>query len=252
MSNAIHVIRLRCIWARINHAMYSDNALKWENRGTHGPRIEEFRAELEQWLASAPPPMNRTHTLSIFATRAWYELNYSYTILHLYRTQLGEAGGSNVIFSDCIKASKQICTHYRRLYVGTQVRHTWATLRCIFFTGLVYLHCLWTAPGIRYTVPYDDVSKTCTDAMMVLVVIAQAWVEAAPYRDLFEVLSNRTMSMIVNSGNGNAESTLLPEGAEQETLTQWVADIANPGVSGEIEGLLGDFMNDFMSFDLPA
>ncbi|KND95293.1 Positive regulator of purine utilization [Tolypocladium ophioglossoides CBS 100239] len=257
MSNAIHVFRLRCLWARIHHSLYSDNALTSANDATYRSRIEELRAELDEWLASAPQVIPRTgHTLSMFATRAWYELNYNYTVLHLYRTQLEEGRGStDTIFSDCIKAAKYICTQYRRLYVGTPVRHTWGTLRCIFFAGLVYLHCLWTAPGIRDTVQYDDVSRTCTDATMVLVVIAQAWEEAAPYRDLFEVLANRTMTMIVSRNNGaHVSSTPLAsaDATEQETLTQWMADIANTGMSDEMEGLLAGFMDEFMSYDAPT
>lgn len=252
MSNAIHVFRLRCIWARIHHFLYSEYARITTNDAAYRTQLAELRADLDKWLASAPQVVPRTgQTLSIFATRAWYELNYSYTILHIYQTQLAEDRGStNSIFSDCINAAKNICTQYRRLYVGTPVRHTWQTLRCIFFAGLVYLHCLWTAPGIRETIQYDDVSRICTDATMVLVVIAQAWEEAAPYRDLFEVLANRTMTMIVSRNNG---TNILPthwastDSTEQETLIQWIADIANTGMSDEMEGLLNGFMDDFMS-----
>lgn len=257
MSNAIHVFRLRCLWARIYYDLYSENALASANNATYGSRVEELRADLDKWLASAPEIIPRTGvTLSIFATKAWYELNHSYTILHIYQTQLAEGRRStDSIFSDCVKAAKNICTQYRRLYVGTAVKHTWQTLRCIFFAGLVYLHCLWTAPWIRETVQYDDVSRTCTDATMVLVVIAQAWEEAAPYRDLFEVLANRTMTMIVSKNNG---ANIVPtpwasaDATEQETLTQWMVDIANTGMSDEMEGLLSGFMDEFMSYDIPG
>ncbi|KAH8696217.1 fungal-specific transcription factor domain-containing protein [Talaromyces proteolyticus] len=257
MSTAIHVFRLRCLWARIHHSLYSENALANANDVTYRSRIEELRAELDEWLASAPQVIPRTgRTLSIFATRAWYELNYNYTVLLLYRTELAEGRDSaNTIFSDCIKAAKDICTQYRRLYVGTPIRHTWGTLRCIFFAGLVYLHCLWTAPGIRDTIQYDDVSRTCTDATMVLVVIAQAWEEAAPYRDLFETLANRTMTMIVNRNNGVHTSSYPRASADptdQETLTQWMADIANTGMSDEMEELLAGFIDEFMTYDVSS
>ncbi|KAI5461692.1 fungal-specific transcription factor domain-containing protein [Mariannaea sp. PMI_226] len=255
MTNAIHVFRLRCIWARIHQYLYSENELDSADDATHRSRIEGLRAELDEWLASAPEVLPRTgHTLSIFSTRAWYELNYNYTVLHLYRTQLAEGRGSaDAIFSDCLKAAKGICSQYRRLYVGTPVRHTWGTLRCIFFAGLVYLHCLWTAPRVCDTIQYDDVSRTCTDATMVLVVIAQAWEEAAPYRDLFEGLVNRTMTMIVSRNNGaHVSSTPLASAftsTEQETLTQQMADVADLGMSGEMEALLAGFMDEFISFD---
>ncbi|QKX54297.1 uncharacterized protein TRUGW13939_01382 [Talaromyces rugulosus] len=137
---------------------------------------------------------------------------------------------------------------------GTPIKHTWQTLRCIFFAALVYLHCLWTAPGVCETIQYDDVSRTCTDATMVLVVIAQAWEEAAPYRDLFEMLANRTMTIIVSRNNG-AHAVPTPwastDSTEQETWTQWMADIANTGMSDEMEGLLSGFMDEFMAYDMP-
>lgn len=256
MSNAIHVFRLRCIWARIYHSLYSSNSLASLNEDANGSSVKELRAQLEEWIASAPQLPPRTgQTLSIFATRTWHELNYNYTIIHLYRAQLAEGRGTTQeIFLDCMKAAKYICTQYRRLYVGTPVRHTWGTLRCIFVAGLVYLHCLWTAPGIRDMVQYDDVSRTCTDVIMVHVVIAQAWEEAAPYRDLFELLADRTLTMIVGKNNGNH---VLPspaafsgvEDQEMETSTQWMADIANGGVSGEMGELLAEFMDEFIACD---
>lgn len=200
MSNAIHVFRLRRIWARMHYSLFSEEARADSGSPAYLSRMSDFRAELEQWLAAVPEVKPRTgRALSIFATSTWYKLNYQYTIIYLYRTQLAEERNSaENVFPDCFRAAKYICTEYRRLYVGTAVRHTWGTLRCIFFAGLVYMHCVWTAPGACGDADLQEVNRTCTDALMVMVVIAQAWEEAAPYRDLFEILVNRTMAMVTD------------------------------------------------------
>ncbi|KAJ3549266.1 hypothetical protein NM208_g585 [Fusarium decemcellulare] len=250
ISTAIHVFKLRCIWARIHTSLFSDTTRLSVEDGTYHARIGQLRADLDSWLATAPSA--RSHAsddLSIFSKKAWFETNYSYTILLLYRGQLIEyKESSNQIFEDCIEASRNICQTYRRLYIGTAIRYTWGTLHCLFLAGLTYLHCLWTSPTAWESVRPEDVSKTCTDCTMVLVAIAEGWQGAAPYRDTFEALANRVIAMVFSKSR-TVPAPLPPpsvvEGDGQDSWSHWINDMADDGVLDGVDGLLAGFISDF-------
>ncbi|KAF5603125.1 purine utilization positive regulator [Fusarium subglutinans] len=252
MSTAIHVFKLRYIWARIHTSLLSDTVrLSIEDRTYHA-RIEQLRVDLETWLGNAPEARPHVNDdLSIFAKRAWYETNYSHTILLLYRSQLREYKESlSKVFEHCIEASRSICQTYRRLYIGTSTRYTWGTLHCLFLAGLTYLHCLWTSPAAWGSIRPEDVSKTCTDCTMVLVAIAEGWQAAAPYRDTFEALASRVIAMVFKKNRTEQASLPPPSEAEtedqnQDTWGYWMNDMANAGVLEGVDGLLEGFIGDF-------
>jgi hypothetical protein len=238
MSTALHVFYLRCLWARIHTSLYSDTRLCNPDL----TRTEELRTELENWLASAPPVTPRVgDALSIFGSRDWFDLNYNFTILLLYRGQLTDSrGAADTVFTACFQASANICHGYRRQYIGRPVNYTWGALHFLFMAGLTYLHCLWTSPAVREVVRNDDLNSTCTDCTIVLVVMAEKWKGAAPYRDIFEALAGRTMTMMVDKNHEQWMSPTtwgLSDGLDPADLTQWIADITDMGMSDWIDKL---------------
>ena len=251
ISHAIHVFKLRVIWARIHTSLFSDTSSLNINDDVYHTRIDQLRRDLDNWLATAPssrPPAS--DDLSIFDRTLWYDLNYSYTILLLYRNQLGEyKQSSDRLFEECIAASRNICQGYRRLYIGTAVRYTWGTLHCLFLAGLTYLHCLWTLPTASESVKPVDVNKTCTDCTMVLVAIAEGWKSAAPYRDTFEALASRTVAMMMSKGRDMIPPVLPPgsveTGESQGNWSHWMNEMAEAGVLDGVDGLLAGFIGNF-------
>lgn len=107
--------------------------------------------------------------------------------------------------------------------------------------GLTYLHCLWTSPAVREAIRQDDVISTCTDCTIVLVVMSERWAGASPYRDIFEALAARTMTMMVDK---NDQWWMLPtrstlsNGLDQKALNQWMADIVDVGMSDGMDRML--------------
>ncbi|KAI2670568.1 transcriptional regulator family: Fungal Specific TF [Penicillium roqueforti] len=249
MSNSIHVIRLRQIWARIHTSVYSAAALEDANEQNRRASVIHLRADLEHWRATAPEPLpRRGKTLSIFSTKAWYELNYSGSILNLYRSQLAQDKNTpSEIFVDCMNAASFVCREYRRQYIGTSVKHTWSTLHCLFLAGLTYLHCLWTSPVACQSVQHQEFSKTCTDCTMVLVVIAEAWEGAAPYRDIFEVLASHTMSMMISRSllpQPLPQTHILADTSEREAVSRWISDMDDMDMLNVFDDLLTGFIDD--------
>lgn len=248
ISIAIYVAKLRCIWSRIHTSLFSDTSHGNAPSAALEARVIQLRAELDDWLATAPDskPSSKSD-LSMFATKDWFELNYSYTILFLYRAQIVRyTETSDPIFQECIEAARNICQRYRKLYIGTSIKYTWGTLHCIFLAGLTYLHCLWTSPTICDSIRPEEVSKTCTDCTMVLVAIAEGWQGAAPYRDTFEALAAKTITMMM--GRSRATSPLRlpiePEAPEEGSWADWMNDVVDTRVLEGVDGLLAGFLGD--------
>ncbi|KAJ6141556.1 hypothetical protein N7470_009946 [Penicillium chermesinum] len=195
---AIHVFRLRCLWARIHASLYSDtNTTSPHSRAT---QIDVLRKDLDTWLQTAPPTPPRPNALSIFAKKEWFELNHAYSILFLYRGMLASKDSDERIFRECSAAAATICHEYRRQYIGRPVNYTWGSVYTLFLAGLTYLHCLWSCAGVRDSAKFHEIGSTCTDCLMVLVVIAERWKGAAPYRDILDTLANRTMAAVSEQG----------------------------------------------------
>ena len=165
---------------------------------------------------------------------------------------------ADTIFLECTEAAQNTCHGYRQQYIGRQVNYTWGSLHFLLLAGLTYLHCLWTSPKVRLVTRQDDVSKTCTACTMVLVFIPERWEEAATYRDIFAVLAERTMTMVVNwkaEQYGLPLSTPAPSedpkeysidrsvGVEQGEMDQWIADMDSEGIMRGVEDLLCGWVN---------
>lgn len=254
-STAIHVFKLRCIWARIHTSFFSDTARLSVDDMTYTSRIQQLRADLDEWLATTPPSREFSSSdLTMFLKQDWYELNYSYTLILLYRNQLAEfKDSSSQIFQDCLQAARTICQGYRRLYIGTSIRYTWSTLHVIFLAGLVYLHCLWTSPTARTAIRPEEITKTCTDCTMVLVAIAEGWQGASPYRDAFEALASRTIGMIMNSNFPAASPTqwqVPPDFGDHDNWAFNLNDLIETGGLDGLDGLLEGFIVDFTQPDV--
>ncbi|KAH7177064.1 putative transcriptional activator protein acu-15 [Dactylonectria macrodidyma] len=253
MTGAIHTFKIRRILSRIHSSLYSNVPCCSSAEHMHEKHVQHLRAEIESWRAEIPSTTPCTgQALSLFATPDWFDMEYDYTILHLYRSQIidRQSATADSVFLDCLRAAERICHSYRRQYLGKPTSYTWAALHELFLAGLTYLHCLWTSPAAREIYRQGQVSSTCTDCTIVLVLMAERWDTAAPYRDIFETLANRTLTMMDDRAEGRpaAPSVSAVQGNRNEgELMQWMTDIADEGMPEGFNGLLTSLVSDFLS-----
>ncbi|KND91992.1 Positive regulator of purine utilization [Tolypocladium ophioglossoides CBS 100239] len=242
MSSAIHVFRLRCLSARIRADLYSDAITSRPDQSAYNTRAKQFHTELDNWIASVPPIPHRTGTaLSVFPSSDWYELSYSESIILLHRGRLtGSEDAQDSVFMECVRAAENICNGCRRQYIGKPVNYTWGTLHTLFMAGLTYLHCVWASPTVRQTVRYDDMSSTFTTCTMLLAIMADRWEGAGPYRDLFEALASRALTMVVDETRKEqmAPAPTPSEGLDEGDLARWISEVTDMGMSDGLEGIL--------------
>ncbi|KPM46480.1 hypothetical protein AK830_g220 [Neonectria ditissima] len=255
MTAAIHTFRIRRLLSRIHSSLYSSVPPCCSVKHDDDNHVQHLRAEVESWRAGIPPITPCTgEALSLFATLDWFDLEYNYTILQLYRVQIvdHQAGAADSVFLDCLRAAESICHGYRRQFLGKPTSYTWSALHELFLAGLTYLHCLWTSPAARKAHQQSQVSSTCTDCTIVLVIIAERWDTAAPYRDIFETLANRTIMMMDDKNDGKRAipgTSTEPDNSGEGDLMQWMTIMADAGMSEGFDGLLTSLVGDFPSHE---
>lgn len=250
MSHAIHTFRLRRLWACIHTSLYSNTTLSNPTHPTYRSRVTSLRGELDEWYASTPSlEHNGDKTLSVFTGTEWFKLTYGHSILLLYRGQITNSKGpcSDEVYAECFQTAQQICHGYNMQYIGRPTSYTWGALHLLFVAGLTYLHCLWASPITREKTRYDEVSNTCTDCTMVLVIMAERLEAAASFRDMFKALAKRTMTMMVDKNDQDwifSGDPMRAHGPDSENMAEWMAGINNTGlsvgVSDLLDGLVGN------------
>lgn len=250
MSSAIHTIRARQIWGRIQSLMYPQVAadLSPEVRSMF---IESFQKELKEWLDTAPEqlPANLEHN-NAFGSRIWFELMYYHSILILFRQSLiNSSNGHNPAdetqvsaFYECARAGQQICHFYRQLYISHQLSDTWGALHVLFLGSITFLYCLWTSTRTRGMFRLDEVSATCSSCMVVLAVMAERCPVVRPYRDTFESLARATQTMLVEAQARSSPQTLPVLPGDNEQLSNDLVNMAELGMCSSIEALLGSMI----------
>ncbi|KAH8586385.1 fungal-specific transcription factor domain-containing protein [Bisporella sp. PMI_857] len=278
MTGAIHIIKLRLIWSKISDNLYP-SVSKGCGHSTkiHAnmiPTVTNLRHELEEWHASTPSQLDHVDTdpRSVFASQEWFHLAYCHTILLLYRHYLTTAKTpqtndinatsnfdlQNAIddaFLECTERSREMCLGYRRSYQNSNVQYTWGSLHILFLAGLTYLHCLWSSNKVRSKARKVDVINTCTSCTMVLVIIAERWSVAAPYRDIFEALSEKTIAMICENSSSTTghqsfddnQSGPLFLSPNSTHLDEQIMNFGDIFVPDESEWLVQDFLHGFMN-----
>lgn len=269
MTGFVHAIKLRRLWTKI-----SDNIYPPTTRGCgcgHRATVETLRQELEEWRANTPDQLDysRSHPLSVFTSRSWFQLAYDHSILLLYRHCMigspapdGSGKGSmsddkatERALEECAVRAREMCLLYRRVYQSSSVQFTWGSLHILFLAGLTYLYCLWRSKRVRDSVRQADVVTTCMACTTVLIIIAERWNLATSYRDIFEALSQRTISMVCNDGHKPAPVSLpaLGPGPSMDSqpslggesplpLQDWIMGLDDMTIPQETEWLVQELL----------
>ncbi|OKL56596.1 hypothetical protein UA08_08175 [Talaromyces atroroseus] len=257
LTGALHSIKLRRLWSKFNDNLYSHHGGDG-GRTSNGLAVEALRQELEEWRATSPDKLDNLHArpLSVFASNDWFQLAYGYSILLLYRHYIidspdptaqapspliqenGEPDVRDRAFEICSTHARQMCLMYRRLYQSqhSQIQFTWGSLHILFLSGLTYLYCLWKSPYIRKRTPQSIVINTCMACTTVLIIIAERWNEASSYRDIFELLSESTITMICGNGGATVSGGESSELAALTSLMTGGGTYLSGGLGGNASG----------------
>ncbi|KAJ8117059.1 hypothetical protein OPT61_g1659 [Boeremia exigua] len=124
MTGAIHVIKLRRLWSKFANTLYPTTTQRTPSQSTTWQVLAgDLRQELEEWYSAVPEPVDHSSssTLSVFASKAWFQLAYDHSILLLYRHYItlppppGEEESVARAFEECAHRSQRFkqATTYR-------------------------------------------------------------------------------------------------------------------------------------------
>ncbi|CAM1503321.1 Fc.00g080970.m01.CDS01 [Cosmosporella sp. VM-42] len=273
MTGAIHVIKLRRLWSKISDNIYPPITKSGENQGlAKKPLIDGLAQELEEWHNSIPYPPDHSGSdpLSVFASHEWFRLAYDHSVLILYRHWIthvpppGEEQCVDEAFETCSARAREMCLLYRRLYQSQTIQFTWGSLHILFLGGLTYLYCLWRSAKVREKARRMDVINTCMACNTVLVIIAERWSQATTYRDIFELLSEKTINLVCGDGSQSQSWNHGPDpsqnadplGQDPPFLQDWIMGLDETTIPQESEWLvrellqgMGDFQPDGQLLD---
>ncbi|KAF5698418.1 transcription activator acu-15 [Fusarium globosum] len=197
MTGAIHVIKLRRLWSKIGNTIYpAVTQSPVSQEVAKKPLMDQLREELEAWHSEIPYAPDTTG------------MDPLYWITH--KTLPGEEDSVEEALECCMQKAKELCLLYRRLFQYQSLQFTW---------------------GVRQATKRMDIINTCMACNTALVIIAERWSKAVPYRDIFEVLSERTISLICGDGNlsrGANEATQAPDrnqSIDSRAVEDWALDI---------------------------
>lgn len=244
MSGAIHTLRLRRIWARMQCSIYPQVGA--EVTITPDLLIDDFRRELGEWLEASPFQLssNRKHNNS-FGARIWFDVMYHHSILLLHRYRLMNSRSSvpSATYLECAQSAAQLCNGYRQLYVSNRLNDTWGGLHNLFLGGLTFLYCLWSSPEVRTQFRVDKVTTTCTGTSVVLAIMAERWAAAGPYRDAFDMLTEATLTMVAESGTTSTEPTFpVLSCSANGQFSGYLSHMAEVGIGASVEELLSSML----------
>ncbi|CAI7653594.1 unnamed protein product [Penicillium glandicola] len=249
ISSAIHTIRIRQIWGRIQTFMYSQTGMETTSPIMASMLEGSFKNELDKWLSDAPEQLssNRKHN-NTFGSVEWFQLMYHHSILILHRhklvtshSSLGETDEAAAVYVECARSADAICQLYRQLYSTNRLNDTWGALHVLFLGGITFLYCLWMSPGTRAAFRLDKVSSTCTSCMMIFAVMAERWKAAEPYRECFDILSSSTQAMLVDSITTIAPPAMpVSLSSVHDQLPDFLSSIAELGMCSSVEALLSE------------
>ncbi|KAL4932451.1 fungal specific transcription factor domain-containing protein [Aspergillus undulatus] len=162
MTGALHVVKLRRLWARFNDCLYSKVTHFSDITHTQETTTSTLREELEEWWSSLPSQLDfgQSNPLSVFASSEWFRLAYDHSILLLYRPFItasvdqegknrasyagpNDSPNKDIIdnaFDECAKCAREMCLLYRRLYQSSSIQFTWGSLHIPFLGGLSYIY----------------------------------------------------------------------------------------------------------------
>ncbi|KAL6400206.1 transcription activator protein acu-15 [Ilyonectria robusta] len=257
MTGAIHIIKLRRLWSKIGNTIYPTITNSCQDVAQK-PLIDKLAQELEEWHANipVPPEVSDTDPLSVFASREWFRLAYDHSILILYRYWIthvppaGEEHGVEEALQICFQRARDLCLLYRRLFQSQSIQFTWGSLHILFLGGLTYLYCIWKSASLRQSARKMEVINTCMACNTALVIIAERWSNAGAYRDIFELLSERTIGLICGDEGKAPERThtsiptlnQVMTNSEPAPLEDWIVGLGDSGFPMDSEWLVQELL----------
>ncbi|KAG0649390.1 Positive regulator of purine utilization [Hyphodiscus hymeniophilus] len=175
LSTFIHIIKLRQFGSRIQSVFYPTKTAGLDTKLVSSER-DIFRAELENWIVSAP--RYTLPTPAVFQSIEWFQIAYNHALLLLYRPSPACPETTTHSLRICSDASISLIILYLTLYSKNKFAYTWVSLHSLFVATVTMLYTL-TRQEIRATTTKNVTESNINSSLSLLQNMADVWPEAA-------------------------------------------------------------------------
>ncbi|KFA46129.1 hypothetical protein S40293_03749 [Stachybotrys chartarum IBT 40293] len=192
MTGFIYMCRLRVIESDIQQTIYRVDKVPPDMRAD----VESFITRLEQWKAEMPSDARQLpdfRTMRVDGYQNYMAYYYKCMRFLLYPVVLSSEIADVYFLKRCAEACAGVCRTYKKLHQSVPVGFSVMALHSIFIAGLTLLYCIWAAPAEVFNIATSNGLNACS---IVMYVIADRWVGARKYRDVFDVIKQAVMESV--------------------------------------------------------
>ncbi|KAJ5484204.1 hypothetical protein N7539_006000 [Penicillium diatomitis] len=204
MTIPLQVIRLRRIFSRIYHYLYSN--LPQLPPEEAAATLAEFRREVDDWRFSAP-----VYPSALLYSTSYYDYLYYTTLLLMYRPSPRNPHPDTISVISCGDSSIQVIRSYWDSYSVGKLKWIWLTLSQVYFAGITILWCLeQNARCLRDSRPpmWQPDEQMMRRAIQAVVVLLEQFGKRRPGVDrLAETFRHQSTTIFTNSATHPAHAT---------------------------------------------
>ncbi|KAH7303853.1 fungal-specific transcription factor domain-containing protein [Stachybotrys elegans] len=192
MTGFIHICRLRKIESEIQQTIYRVDKVPSNVKAD----VESFLVRIDQWKSELPLDAQQLPDFSTMRVDGFdnYMVYYYKCIRFLLYPIIFSPEAADVHYlKRCAQACAGVCQTYKKLHQSVPVGFSVMALHSIFIAGLTLLYCIWAAPNEVFGISTSNGLDSCS---IVLYVIAERWVGARKFRDVFDVIKQSVMESI--------------------------------------------------------
>lgn len=247
VATFIHIARLRMIQSRIQTIFYPAVAPD-ESKIMANELRADFRAQLDQWLASSPS--GSTLVTSTFESSEWFQIAYSHSILLLYRPSPLGPEMDQTMLDICAESAISLISSYSSLYAKKKITYTWIALHALFMASVTMLWTIWISPEIRSKTRKNVVRSNVMSCLALFDVMGDTWPLASRCYEIFDRLGNATLALYTSTDNTDLRDIQSPGG--KHNLQQIDAEFITLFADRELAGLSRETTKEqtSISFDL--
>ncbi|KAF7186768.1 Positive regulator of purine utilization [Pseudocercospora fuligena] len=196
-----HMFMLSKLESEIRHVQQNQaSAPRLATPKTHySAWLLDIQSRLQEWYDTVPQ-VDKAHTNSIFAQRAYWDYLYNNATLLLFRPNSTVSHFPAEALSILFEASCKLIASIKLLQREGKCESLWKTVHHLFMAGVGVIYGLWHSKEIRDQSPLSNSISTLQSCASTLSAMAETFPGASGCRDVFDALSAAAVEFLVTQG----------------------------------------------------
>ncbi|KAH9825964.1 Zn(2)-C6 fungal-type DNA-binding domain [Teratosphaeria destructans] len=193
-----HMFRLSLLESEIRQAQQNQRC----SSGLSQPKVNyahwmrDIQPRLKEWYDTLPAT-NKFHSASVFALEAYWDSIYNYALILLHQPGIAFFQEGSKSTRIAFEASTKFVANIKALQREGRCECLWKTAHQLFMAGLGVIYGLWQSQELRDKQTPSISIDTLQSCASTLAAMSATFPAAAGCRDVFDVLSSKTIAHLV-------------------------------------------------------